>query len=151
MPIKLEDVKTAMEIIDRTEGSEINLQFGDVTLIVRRGNAVAPPVMSTAAATAEVASSTEPQAVLNGAPPSATAIALGAPLTGVIYRAPSPEEPPFVEVGTAVTDEDSVCIIDVMKVMNLIKSPATGTVARIDVDNGQLVNRGDAVLWIEPS
>jgi acetyl-CoA carboxylase biotin carboxyl carrier protein len=158
MSITLEDVKTAMAIIDRSEGSEITLRFGDVTLIVRRGGAAVPDAVTPQAATAvRAAARAVPTPAATAAhtgstgAPSTTAVALTSPLTGVIYRAPSPSEPPFVEIGTVVTLESTACIIDVMKVMNLIKAPVAGTIVRIDVEDGQLMNKGDVILWIEPS
>lgn len=161
MPITLEDIKTALKIIDQSQGGEVNLRFGDVTLIVRRGEAgsdVAASLSATNASKPKPAAedksrqAEKPQAPsAAGSAPSETAVPLKAPLTGVIYRAPSPEEPPFVQVGAVVGEEDNVCIIDVMKVMNLIKAPAAGKVSRIDVENEQMVTKGDVVLWVEPA
>ncbi|MBY6059403.1 acetyl-CoA carboxylase biotin carboxyl carrier protein [Leisingera daeponensis] len=155
MTITLDDVKTAIEIIDRSEGNEISLKFGDVTLIVRRGGAPAevetrPPSVAAAATPAPQKEASIATVVPPSTAPGTNAVSLIAPLTGVIYRAPAPDEPPFVEVGSTVTAEDSACIIDVMKVMNLIKAPVAGTVVRIDAQDGELINKGDPVLWIEP-
>ena len=158
MPITLEDIKTALAIIDQCEGREISLRHGDLTLIVRRGDPGPAPDdvgagLVAAAGRAERPAPAAPAGAASAAAPagapSATAVPLRSPLSGVIYRAPSPESPPFVEVGTEVGPEDTVCIIDVMKVMNLIKSPSTGRIVRIDAANGQLLNRGDVILWVE--
>ena len=160
MPITLEDIKTALKIIDQSQGGEINLRYGDVTLIVRRGEAGGDVPVNLGATkavaprpTAENASAktvAQPSSAASAAP-SETAVPLNAPLSGVIYRSPAPEEPPFVEIGTDVGAEDAVCIIDVMKVMNLIKAPVAGKIVRIDVENEQLVTKGDVVLWVEPA
>ncbi len=159
MPITLEDIKTALAIIDQSEGREITLRHGDLTLIVRRGepgSALGDVADGLAAAGPgpRPTSNASAAGVLAAAPagaPSETAVPLRSPLSGVIYRAPSPESPPFVDMGTEVGPEDTVCIIDVMKVMNLIKAPTAGRIARIDVANGQLLGRGDVILWVEPA
>ena len=69
------------------------------------------------------------------------------PLVGTFYRAPSPESPPFVEVGSKVKKGDTLCIIEAMKVMNEIKSEHDGVVKEILVENGKPVEYGQ-VLFI---
>lgn len=158
MSITLDDIKVALAIIENGEGQEISLRSGDIELNIRRGPpgvaVPAPPAAivlpdatgRVAAPAAALTTSSDP-----GAAPSQTARPLHAPLTGVIYRAPAPGEPPFVEPGATVGEETVVCIIDVMKVMNLIKAPAAGRIARIDVQDGHLVTKGDVIMWIEPA
>ncbi len=157
MSITLDDIKIALAIIENGEGQEISLRSGDIELNIRRGppGAASPVIPTTAALPTPMAPVATPAAAplveAGSAPPSSTARALHAPLTGVIYRAPAPDEPPFVEPGAAVSEESVVCIIDVMKVMNLIKAPAAGRIARIDVQDGHLVTKGDVVMWVEPA
>jgi acetyl-CoA carboxylase biotin carboxyl carrier protein len=62
------------------------------------------------------------------------------PMVGTFYRAPSPEAPPFVEVGQEVTEDTVVCIIEAMKVMNEIKAGVRGVVTEVLVQNGQPVD-----------
>lgn len=167
MPITLDDIKTALAIIDNSEGSEVTLRFDDLTLIVRRGEpgATTPlPTMMPSDRAAPVSSaeqgstpaapaSAQPKSVPSSTsgPPSLTAVPLKAPLSGVIYRAPAPDEPPFVSVGSNVGPEDAVCIIDVMKVMNIVKAPVAGRIARYDAQDGQQVTKGDPILWVDPA
>jgi acetyl-CoA carboxylase biotin carboxyl carrier protein len=159
MSITLDDIKVALAIIENGEGREISLRSGDIELTIRRGPpgvaapaVPAPVVLPTPAAPVVAPAAAVPQvgSAAPSAPPSSTARALHAPLTGVIYRAPAPDEPPFVEPGATVGEDSVVCIIDVMKVMNLIKAPAAGRIARIDVQDGHLVTKGDVVMWVEP-
>ena len=70
---------------------------------------------------------------------------------GVYYAAPSPGAPPFVTPGQAITKGTDLCIIEVMKVMNLIKAPSDGTVVEIVAENGAMVERGQALIWVKPS
>ena len=73
------------------------------------------------------------------------------PLVGTFYRAPSPESPPFVEVGSKVKKGDTLCIIEAMKVMNEIKSEYDGVVKEILVENGQPVEYGQVLFAISLS
>jgi acetyl-CoA carboxylase biotin carboxyl carrier protein len=61
-----------------------------------------------------------------------------APSVGVFYRSPKPGAPPFVEVGTYVTQDSTVCLIEVMKLFNAVKAGVCGRVARVCAENAQL-------------
>ncbi len=74
---------------------------------------------------------------------------LKSPMVGTFYRAPSPEADPFVEIGTAVTEDTVVCIIEAMKVMNEIKAETKGVVHEILVENGEPVEFGQALFQIQ--
>jgi acetyl-CoA carboxylase biotin carboxyl carrier protein len=73
-----------------------------------------------------------------------------APLTGVFYRSPSPDAPPYVEVGDLVQPGDVLCVLEAMKLFNEIQSDDAGKIARIVPGNGELVSQGDELFWIEP-
>ncbi|BBI18317.1 MULTISPECIES: acetyl-CoA carboxylase biotin carboxyl carrier protein [unclassified Neochlamydia] len=70
------------------------------------------------------------------------------PMVGTFYNTPSPEEPPFVKVGSKIDKNSVVCIIEAMKVMNEIKAGATGTVAEVLVENGHPVEFGTKLFRI---
>lgn len=73
------------------------------------------------------------------------------PIVGIFHRAPSPESPPFVEVGSTVRNGQVLCIIEAMKLMNEIESDRDGTVAQILIENGQPVEYGEPLFRIEPA
>ncbi len=77
-------------------------------------------------------------------------ITVTAPIVGTFYRSPSPDAPPFVEVGTRVKKGQTLCIIEAMKLMNEIESEVDGVVVRILVENGQPVEYGEPLFLIEP-
>ena len=94
------------------------------------------------------------------APPTAEAItaapreglvSVDSPMTGTFYRAPSPVAPPFVEVGSTVAADDTVCLVDVMKLFNSIPAGVAGTVVDICAVNEAQVKAGQPLMWIEPS
>ena len=72
-----------------------------------------------------------------------------APLTGVFYRAPSPDVAPYVELGDRVEAGDVLCVLEAMKLFNEIQSDDAGTILRIVPENGELVSQGEELFWIE--
>ena len=72
-------------------------------------------------------------------------------MTSVFYRRPSPEEPPFVEVGSKVTENTVVCLLEVMKCYSSVVAGVSGTVEEICVESGQLVKNGTVLFLIRPS
>ncbi len=75
---------------------------------------------------------------------------VNAPLTGVFYRSPTPQAPPFVQIGALVNKGDVIALIEAMKLFNEIRSTAGGKVRRIFAENGQLVRAHQPLLELEP-
>lgn len=158
------EVDEILRIIDQFPAAEVRYERGDLKLHVRRAGAGLPAVpLAMPAATSGIPSAGGAPAALTAAPalPDGSEPASGpgvreglvpvtSPLMGVYYAAPSPDAPPFVEPGRRVARGDDLCIIDVMKVMNLVKSDIAGTVEHIDAANAATVERGQALLWIRP-
>ena len=74
-----------------------------------------------------------------------------APMVGTFYRAPSPDAPPFVEVGSVVRQGQPLCLIEVMKLFTTINSDVAGRVVQIGAENGELVEYGRTLFVIEPT
>lgn len=77
-------------------------------------------------------------------------LTVAAPMVGTFYRAPSPDAPPYVEVGDVVSKGQVLCIIEAMKLMNEIQSEVDGTVRKITVENAEPVEFGQELFLIEP-
>jgi acetyl-CoA carboxylase biotin carboxyl carrier protein len=75
--------------------------------------------------------------------------ALTSPMVGTFYRKPTTDAPPFVNIGDAVSEGQTLCIIEAMKVMNEIKAEKSGTVVLIPVDDGTPVQYGDVLFRIK--
>ena len=73
-----------------------------------------------------------------------------APMVGTFYRAPGPEEPPFVEIGTKISVGQAVCILEAMKLMNELESEVSGEVIEILVENGTPVEFGQVLMRLKP-
>jgi biotin carboxyl carrier protein len=72
-----------------------------------------------------------------------------APIAGVFYRRPAPEEPPYVEVGDAVKKKQVLCLLETMKVFQKIKSPVDGRVVEIVAENEKPVADDDVLMVLE--
>ena len=72
------------------------------------------------------------------------------PIVGTFYATPSPDSEPYVDIGTEVSPQTVVCIIEAMKVMNEIKAETTGTIVKILVTNGQAVEYGQVLFKVRP-
>ncbi len=70
------------------------------------------------------------------------------PMVGTFYRGPSPDAPPFVDVGKSVTEDTVVCIIEAMKVMNEIKAETGGIIAEVVAENGKPVQFGQVLFRV---
>lgn len=79
-----------------------------------------------------------------------TAHPLLAPLSGIFYRANSPDADPFVEVGQTIEAGTQIGLIEAMKVFSPIEADVSGTVVEIPIRNGALVQHGDVLLYIDP-
>jgi len=73
------------------------------------------------------------------------------PMVGTFYRAPSPDAPPYVDIGATVQQGTVLCIIEAMKLMNELECEVEGTVARILVENAQPVEYGQVLFLVDPA
>lgn len=78
-------------------------------------------------------------------------VAVRSPILGIFYRAPKPGAPPFVEVGSEVGAEDTVCLIELMKLFNTVAAGAAGRIARVCAENGKMVEYNEVLFLIEPA
>ena len=134
-----------LAIMHEHDLDKIKVKVGDALYeLVRRepGSYVGPTAF---VPTSGVAPAAGPPTV---APPNVKKVV--APLTGVFYRSPSPDEPSFVRVGDRVEVGAPLCILEAMKLFNEIVSDYAGTILRVLPENGELVSQGDDIVWIEP-
>ncbi len=80
-----------------------------------------------------------------------TLVPIKASVTSVFYRRPSPEEPPFVEVGSKVTADTVVCLLEIMKCYRSVIAGVSGTIVKVCVESGELVQGGTELFLVRPS
>jgi acetyl-CoA carboxylase biotin carboxyl carrier protein len=135
-----EDVREILRIIDTTPLAELRIEWGGFMLhVVRDGAVPARPEVENTARMVPITS------------PADGLLTIEAPMLGTFYRAEGPGEPPFVEVGSRVEPDTTVCIIEVMKMMNSVPAGMAGTVVEICSENGELVEYGAALFRVEPA
>jgi len=89
-------------------------------------------------------------------PPAAAAsrsdlLEIRAPMVGTFYRAPSPGDPPFVEIGSRVTPGQTICILEAMKLMNEIEADQGGELVEILVENGTPIEYDQVLMRLRPA
>ena len=135
-------IKKLIELIESSDISEIEISEGEESVRISRYSAPPPPVATLAA----------PVAIAATAPAALTALApeeigqethdghvLKSPMVGTFYRASSPGSAPFVEEGQSVTQGETLCIIEAMKILNQIEADKTGVIKKILADDAQPV------------
>ncbi|HEX4012587.1 MAG TPA: biotin/lipoyl-containing protein [Candidatus Cybelea sp.] len=140
-----EETKTLRELLEVMHEHDldtIKVRLGDAIYELSRRGSEAP--LAVEHAPPPIAGESNPPA----APANVTKIA--APLTGVFYRAASPDATSYVEVGDRVEVGDILCVLEAMKLFNEIQSDYAGTILRIVPGNGELVSQGEDLFWIEP-
>ncbi|HXI99876.1 MAG TPA: acetyl-CoA carboxylase biotin carboxyl carrier protein [Micropepsaceae bacterium] len=134
-------VRDLAKLLEETGLTELEIEQGGVRVRVARGTmvaAAAAPAMPVAAAGPEV----QPE------PARRPGTVVTSPMVGTVYLSPQPGAPVFVKIGDAVTD-GTLCIIEAMKTMNPVPSPAAGRVVEIYVRDGQPVEFGEPLMLIE--
>ena len=150
----LRKLKKLIDLVQESGIAELEITEGEEKVKIVKGgvvsvSAAAPmspqPAPALGAAAAPVAT---PAAAVQAAeaPAGQEGHVVKAPMVGTFYRSASPDAKPFVEVGQAVKEGDTICIIEAMKLMNEIEADAGGVVKAILVENGQPVEYGQALF-----
>ena len=153
----LKDIKAIIDLMKKNSITEFELEQQDSKIRLKRGlNGGAAPVQqddsfSTIPLPVQVAASA-PAAPVPAPQPVATGeIEIKSPMIGTFYRSPSPEAGPYVDVGSEVSPDAVVCIIEAMKVMNEIKAEVKGVITQLLVENGKPVEFGQPLFKVRPS
>jgi len=173
-----DDVLRILELIDKSQFDYFQLTLGDLHLSVSKHGpppaaapALPPPHPLPAASgtglphvpgtrpetlppkAEEPPIEVAPLSARRPPPPEPTAelVTVTAPMIGTFYRAPAPDAPPFVEVGTAVEPDTTVGLIEAMKVFTSVSAGTAGVVVEILADSGQFVEYGQPLLRIRPT
>ena len=152
MKFESEYIEKLAKIINEQDLTEISLEDGEQAITIRRDVVVtSAPVVSApvAAPAAPVAVAQTPKEEAKAQSPASKGTPITSPMVGTFYMAPSPDSAPFVSVGGNVKQGDVVCIIEAMKMMNEIKSEVAGKVVEICVEDGQPVEFGQVLMYVE--
>jgi acetyl-CoA carboxylase biotin carboxyl carrier protein len=152
-----EDLVRIVELVKTTSHfSEFRLKVGEIEVSLRRaGSGAAPQQPAPSLPQGQPSNAPAAQPAVETARKSEKDFAAGlhlvrSPMVGTFYRRPEPTKPPFVEPGQKVEPDTTVCIIEVMKLMNSIPAGVRGTVREVVVDNAAPVEQGEVLMAIEP-
>ena len=146
----IEEAVDLLRVVERYDIEEMELEVKGMRFHVSRGAApsleVAPVQHATPAPAHSPAPSREPE------PEEAPShyVPITSPMVGMFYRSASPDKPPFVDAGQIVEVDQPVCIIEAMKLMNIIKASVRGKIVKVLVENQTPVQAGQAVFLVEP-
>jgi acetyl-CoA carboxylase biotin carboxyl carrier protein len=142
------DIAEIARLLDESRFASLDLQVGDFRVRIRRdgGGWSAPAREESHHVEAATAPAPAPAPSTSG--PAAGETDVRAPLLGNFYSAPRPGDPPFVEVGGTVTEDTTIGIIEVMKLMNPIRAGVAGTVVAILAANGTSVEEGQPLIRV---
>lgn len=165
MSLTPDDIRAIVTAFEGSDWSQLSVRHGTTRVdLSRTGQPIAgldaPPSPAAVAAPAPApASSPAPveqpavsaaHAAPAASPDPAEGEAVLAPTVGLFWRSPQPGAPTFVEVGQRVEADDTVCIVEVMKLMSHVKAGIAGVVVAVPVENGAMVEHGDTLVVIAP-
>ena len=146
----LRKLKKLIDLVQESGIAELEITEGEEKVKIVKGGAVTMTAVPQVAIAAAPAAAFAAPAAAAGAPaepePGQEGHVVKAPMVGTFYRSPSPDAKAFVEVGQAVKEGDTICIIEAMKLMNEIEADASGVVKAILVENGQPVEYGQPLF-----
>ncbi len=159
--MELKDIKSLIKMVVETDISEFELESSEEKIRIKRGGSQQisyyTPSQPVALATqgfqppqvSPQPESLQPESVETQPIPE-KGKAITSPIVGTMYRAPAPEEPPFVEIGEVVEKGQILCIVEAMKLMNEIEAEYRCRILSICKENAQPVEYGDTLFIVEP-
>lgn len=142
-------IRQIVELMEQHELVEIDLQQGEEKIKLKRGGA-APLIPAPAAIPAAAAPPLSPAAPDPAAPETAGTVTIDSPMVGTFYARANPESEPFVKVGSVVSDDTVVCIVEAMKVFNEIPAECRGKIVEVLADDQQPVDFGKPLFRVQP-
>ena len=172
MSLTHSDIAEIIRLVDQSTLDELVVEIGDLKVEVRRKSAMpaapatpaspapsapaapapAVPEPRPAPAPAAAAAAQEPEPAPTGGPTLGEGqIAVRSPMVGTFYRCPSPDEPPYVEVGSEVEVDAPLCLVEVMKLYTTIYAKTGGRIARICASDAELVEYDQILFVLDPT
>lgn len=146
----LRDIREFAAVLREYGLAELEFDRGGERIRLRIGNDPAEVAVTPEAPSKTVGAATRPVTQKVDAPEK-SGVYVKSPFVGTFYRAPSPETPPYVQVGEVVKKGQVLCIVEAMKLMNEIEAEADGRVEEILVENGEPVEYGASLFRLTPA
>lgn len=149
----LRKIKNLIDLLEQSSLSEIEISEGDNIVRLSRGSVTTAAPLAFPQPVVTPAGSPDTTPAVATPSSDAQSDALGqvitSPLVGTFYDSPSPEEKPFVSVGTKVAAGDTLCLIEAMKTFNQLEAEVSGTISAVYKKSGEPVEFGEPLFAIE--
>ena len=150
--MNIKEIKEMINLMNENNLSELEVEKDGMKVRLKRQGKEQDSAQQPARIIVEkekVAQVEEQKAAIQGA--AEKLLQIKSPMVGTFYKAPSPESPPFVDIGDEIEVGQIVCIVEAMKLMNEIKSDIKGKIKEIFVESGQAVEFGQLMFVLEPA
>lgn len=172
--MEFEKIKELIKLIQKSKISEFKYEdesskfsirtksYSNQKEVIVQQPSVMPSMPVPAVAAAPVAPVTPPASADNGAAPAASTteapkeeannyIEIKSPMVGTFYRSAGPEKPAFVKVGDSIGNNDTVCLIEAMKLFNEVKAEVEGRIVKVMVEDASPVEYGQVLFLVDPA
>jgi acetyl-CoA carboxylase biotin carboxyl carrier protein len=147
--LDIDKLRHLLDVLIEKDIAEFEHEDQDVKLRVVRGARAAAPMLHVTTSGAGSNAGTMPAPPAAAAADDADSFDVTSPFVGTFYRAPTPDAPVFVDVGSVVRPAQTLCIVEAMKLMNEIEAEHSGTVVEIYAQNGKAVEFGQKLFRIK--
>jgi acetyl-CoA carboxylase biotin carboxyl carrier protein len=172
MAFKMHEIRELIRLIDESTIEEFEIDNEGAKVVIKKASgraaattvqpapaATPAPAPAVAAALTPAPAEPAPAPEVKAEAPAAQADDLNdptlhkivSPMVGTFYRAPAPDAEPYVKEGDTVNEKTIVCIVEAMKLMNEIEAECRGTIVKVLVENGQLVEYGQPLFLVKTS
>ena len=149
MNVDTDKLKALLEILIENDIGEFEHEDESARIRIVRGARVAAVAAAPASAAAHAPRAGHGGVAPHEAPVPDDSVDVTSPFVGTFYRAPSPDAPTFVEVGSVVRPGQTLCIIEAMKLMNEIEADCSGTIVEVFAQNGKAVEFGQKLFRVK--
>ena len=157
MTLTEDEVIQILKLVEQSTFDELHLETGELKLVVRKqgcGTAVvetnAPPPQAPGGTHGVAGSGAGEDTKAAAAAEREGLVPIKAPLLGTVYRRPAPESSPYVEPGSYVKEDDTVCLIEVMKVFTAVKAGVRGRITDVLIETNEMVEYGQPLFMVKP-
>nr|WP_218688375.1 acetyl-CoA carboxylase biotin carboxyl carrier protein [Mammaliicoccus lentus]MBW0769896.1 acetyl-CoA carboxylase biotin carboxyl carrier protein [Mammaliicoccus lentus] len=148
--MNLKQIKELVDVLDNSSLTEIDINDKEFKLTLKKEikqeviyNQEPTRVAEPAPVTNQVDTQPAPETEVDNS------ITINAPMVGTFYKSPSPDEGPYVQVGSRVESDTTVCILEAMKLFNEIQAEVSGEITEILVEDGQMVEYGQPLFKVK--
>lgn len=154
--IDIDRLRQLVDLMVEHDLTEVDVSDEDQSITIKRGMGGAiqytpQPVAALAPPPAPAQASASTQAPPAASPKDDGLVAIESPMVGTFYSSPDPDSPAFAAVGSSISPDSVVCLVEAMKVFNEIKAETSGTIERVCVKSGDAVEFGQALFMVRPA